>query len=78
MKRENFEKAEKLLKELDKVNNSLSEIEDLKNDWLHVLPLKSYKSFSETILYSNETTTNVLFQHYKLEKERIEKELEEL
>lgn len=78
MKQENFEKAEKLLKELDEVNNSLSEIEDYEKGGFHVLPLKSYRAFRETTLYSNEVTTNVLKQHYKLEKERIEKELEEL
>lgn len=77
MKRENFEKARKLLNELNEINTSIKSIEseEYANSYLH--KTGDYTTFA-TSLYANETTFNVLLQHYKLEKERIEKELEEL
>lgn len=76
MKRENFEKARKLLSELGEINTSIESIKSKgANSYLH--KTGDYTTFA-TSLYANETTFNVLLQHYKLEKERIEKELEEL
>lgn len=76
MKRENFEKARKLLNELGEINTSIESIKS-KGANSYLCKIEAFVS-SSTSLYANETTFNVLLQHYKLEKERIEKELEEL
>lgn len=80
MKRENFERAEKLLRELSEVNESIDNIRKSINELGITLKLVAgcgLRKRMEQILI-NKGNMNILLKHYEFEKERIEKELEEL
>lgn len=80
MKRENFEKVEKLLRELSEVNESIDNIRKSINELDITLKLVAgcgLRKRMEQILI-NKGNMNILLKHYEFEKERIEKELEEL
>lgn len=78
MKVENFEKAEKLLEVLKKLDTSIMRIEQsITNEYRSLQFKTDFCGYYDT-LFANENTFDVLLQHYKVEKARIEKELEEL
>lgn len=80
MKRENFGKVQKLLEELGEVSESIDKIKRSTNELGVTLELGTGYGARNRIekIHASEATLDVLLQHYEFEKERIEKELEEL